>query len=90
MIELVFVVCLRLDPLLCEERTLPPFIDVTESQCMTGAQAVLARWSARHPDLQIAGWSCRLVADERDASAPSASPSSISSRNLSSSRARWM
>lgn len=59
MIEIVFTACLLADPALCQERTLPPFINVTTMECVLGAQAVLAHWSGQNPGYQITFWTCR-------------------------------
>jgi hypothetical protein len=65
MIELVFVVCLRATPLECEERSIAYLPEVSLMTCMMQAQPQLAQWSAQHPALQIARWSC-VAADRRE------------------------
>jgi hypothetical protein len=64
MIELVFVVCLRTMPHLCEERSLSYVEDISLMNCMMQAQPQLAQWSASNPDLEIARWRCQS-ADRR-------------------------
>jgi hypothetical protein len=59
MIELVFVVCLRTMPHLCEERSLAYVEDVSLMSCMMQAQPHLAQWSATNPNLQVTRWSCQ-------------------------------
>jgi hypothetical protein len=58
MIELVFVVCLRASPELCEERSISYLPEIGLMACMMQAQPQLAEWSAAHPELAIARWSC--------------------------------
>jgi hypothetical protein len=65
MIELAFVICLRVAPEVCEERALPPLVEATGMQCMMGAQPMLARWSERHPGFRIASWTCRPLRADR-------------------------
>lgn len=59
MIELVFVVCLRTMPHLCEERSLAYVEDVSLMSCMMQAQPQLAQWSQTHPNFQVTRWSCQ-------------------------------
>jgi hypothetical protein len=63
MIELAFVVCLRLMPDRCEDRSILYLPEITLMGCMMQAQPQLAAWCEAHPDLQVARWSCRLTQD---------------------------
>lgn len=60
MIELIFVVCLSAQPSTCEEKALQ-FVDMPMMGCMTGGQAVLARWVNEHEGWEIQSWGCRHV-----------------------------
>ncbi len=64
MIELVFVVCLKTMPHLCEQRSLSYLEDISMMTCMMQAQPQLAQWSESNPNLQISSWSCQS-ADRR-------------------------
>lgn len=67
MTELLFVVCLAAMPAQCQQRGLL-YTDITQFQCLLGAQPELAKWVAAHPNQQIKSWSCRAVSfTERDA-----------------------
>jgi hypothetical protein len=66
MIELVLLVCLRLDPAACDKRILP-FVNVTQLQCMIGAPSVIAAWSERNPLHTVEEWNCRYPPKERTA-----------------------
>jgi hypothetical protein len=68
MIELVFVVCLKTMPHLCEQRSLAYLEDMSLWSCMLQAQPQLAQWSEAHPTLQVARWSCQ-AADRRQVKA---------------------
>lgn len=57
MIELFFVACLSVSPQQCQERALT-FSDVSLMTCMTGAQAVLARWTGERPGWRVTRWRC--------------------------------
>ena len=59
MLELAFMVCLRLAATECEERTIAMLPEVGIMGCMMQAQPELARWSEVHPNLTINRWSCR-------------------------------
>jgi hypothetical protein len=67
-IELVFVVCLRNMPDLCEQRSLSYLEDISLMTCMMQAQPQLAQWSASNPNLEITRWSCQ-AADRRQVKA---------------------
>ncbi len=58
MIELVFVACLAITPVECDERKLI-YSGITPLVCMMGAQAQLAEWTTRNPGYRISGWKCR-------------------------------
>ena len=58
MIELVFVVCLSIDPTHCRTETML-FSDQEAMVCVMGAQTQLATWSGSHPGWQIDRWTCR-------------------------------
>ena len=60
MIELLFVACLATAPDNCRDRSLV-FQDVTQMQCLMGAQPELAKWVAQHPNQQIKSWRCKPV-----------------------------
>ena len=63
MIELAFVVCLRVvNPALCEEKSIGFLPDVSLMGCMISAQPQLAQWAEVHPGQQIAHWRCRRSA----------------------------
>ena len=59
MIELLFVVCLRADPVLCEERSIAYLPDVSLMSCMMTAPPQLALWSEQHPQHHVARWTCQ-------------------------------
>jgi hypothetical protein len=61
MIELIFVACLRIDALRCEERSQIYIGEIGIMGCMVTAQPELARWSDAHPELEVVRWSCRFA-----------------------------
>jgi hypothetical protein len=61
MIELVFVACLIAEPARCEQRAIPALLDVTEQQCMSVSQQLLAAWAGRNDGYRVRSWTCREV-----------------------------
>lgn len=58
MIELVFIVCLKSSPRLCEERVLSYLAAHSPVACMAQAPPELARWALDHPDYTVKRWKC--------------------------------
>jgi hypothetical protein len=63
MIELLFVVCLKTMPAVCEERSLLSIENASLMGCMMQAQPQLAEWCESHPKHSVVKWSCRRAAD---------------------------
>lgn len=68
MIELAFVVCLKAQLHLCEERSFAYLPDMTLFSCMMQAQPQLAAWSESNPHLTVTRWTCRSI-DRREVKA---------------------
>lgn len=67
MLELVFLVCLKTQPMQCEERRLAYSISVDLAICAMNAPAYLAEWAVRHPAYSIGTWRCEAVMPGEDA-----------------------
>jgi len=63
MIELAFIVCLRLTPDLCEERRISYLPEVGLMACVMQAPPHLAQWLATHPQLTVVRWKCQRSED---------------------------
>jgi len=59
-IELLFAACLSADPNVCKDRSIW-FIDTTQEQCQTGADAQLKRWLEVNPRWSVEDWNCAQV-----------------------------
>lgn len=59
MIELVFIVCLKVNPTACEQRVLS-FLNENSGPgaCMMRAQPELAAWAVAHPAFTVENWKC--------------------------------
>lgn len=60
MIELLFLACLASAPDECQTRSLV-FANVTQLECVIGAQPLLAKWVESHPQWEVSQWKCRHV-----------------------------
>lgn len=61
LIEFTFIVCLKISPDICEERSLAYLPEIGLTTCMMQAQPRLAEWLEMHPKLAIARWTCALA-----------------------------
>lgn len=59
MIELAFIVCLRLTPSICEEQRITYLPETGLMACLMQAQPNLATWIETHPNVTVKRWSCQ-------------------------------
>ena len=60
MIELVALICLAAQPSVCRDETLA-VAHIAPSQCLSGAQIEIAKWSMNHPAWRVAKWKCQFA-----------------------------
>jgi hypothetical protein len=57
---LILAICLFADPSVCrEERLTISMEEMIPTQCMIGAQSIIAEWAATHPKWKVERWRCR-------------------------------
>ncbi|WP_073198350.1 hypothetical protein [Roseovarius marisflavi] len=64
MIELLFIVCLRAQPEICEDRAFQ-YTDRSTRGCMAEAIPQLSLWAKDHPRWRISRWSCQPLGGAR-------------------------
>ena len=59
--ELLLTVCLLAVPTDCRDEHIPSLEPLAPMACLTGAQPMIAEWSASHPKWKITRWRCGPV-----------------------------
>ena len=68
MIDLVFIACLNVNPVACEQKILSYVEEGAASSpalCLSRAQPELAAWAGTHPAFHITSWTCEDSADHK-------------------------